>query len=393
MFKKIMVLKMIITPLASISCSQKEENITIWNSWLPDEFKKEGMQFVTNFNNKINNLIKIDSELKDIGKINFEFKSNNNDVIYQNIISNKENCDFAIVPYRVFKNLNLDEIDFQIAMQTATKSFSWAYDDESIYGQKSFSNITNSYNEKLNLSDSFENWGNNYGYKNGIYSDFYKTGTSSTYRGQIIISGDKDTLNSIKTAWNNKDLKKFINYGIIFKSKKSSGAYKLQRSLLSKHFNVDINEIENKLDSINDEIVLLKNPGEFIGKSTEETGLKKIYHIAFTDHGVFNWTKSKNKLFTPKKGDKLEILSVTNPAPYSVMIARKGLNPKLVNLIKKVFAELKTEENVYGNFTGYAKFYQINLNTFKALLNNYNYSENNIGSYQSPKELLKNGNN
>lgn len=388
MFKKTYIL--FFSPLLTISCASvsNDKKIIIWNSWIPDEFKKESNEFINSLNNKIN-LLKDKEGLRNLGKIKFEFRSNSNEVIYQNTISNKYETDIAIVPYRVFKNLDFDNLDFKVIAQTATKSFSWAYNDNSLYNDDSFRNITNSYNNLLNSLKPYSEWNKDYGYKDSVYNDFYKQEVSSTYRGQIIISGDQQTLNSIKNAWNNKDLDKFLNFGLIFKNKKSSGSYKLQRALLAKHFEKSLQEIEEKLEPILNELILIKNPGEFLGKSVNETGLKRMYHIAFTDHGVFNWSKSENDLFKPKTGSKLQILSVTNPAPYSVMIAKKDLDDKLINLIKKVFSDLKVKENIYGKFTGYNKFIPIDLSTFETLLNNYNYSETNVGNYQSPSKLLK----
>lgn len=69
-----------------------------------------------------------------------------------------------------------------------------------------------------------------------------------------------------------------------------------------------------------------------------------------------------------KNGSIIRTLTMTNPAGYDVVLARKGLSDKQVELLSKALNSLTLTENTYGIYTGYNKFMPLNMDLFETLV-------------------------
>ncbi|SOO26814.1 Alkylphosphonate ABC transporter, substrate-bindin (fragment) [Xanthomonas phaseoli pv. phaseoli] len=69
-----------------------------------------------------------------------------------------------------------------------------------------------------------------------------------------------------------------------------------------------------------------------------------------------------------KNNAVVRTLTMTNPAGYDVVLARKGLLDKQVELLSKALNSLSLTENTYGIYTGYNKFMPLSNELFEKLV-------------------------
>lgn len=275
----------------------------------------------------------------------------------------------------------------KLVAQASTLQFTWGADDNDVYVDGSANDKLRAHAEENNIKwtkeigKEYPEWykvtGENMKLKfdGSKYTNFYKKDkVTYVYHGAIYISGNKATRDAIVKAWEAKKWEDFYKHGISYKKSSSAGKYKYQAAILARHFGKDLAEINKFLQENQEFVVRGKSAGDSLGKETEDKDTKKKLtpHISFGDEGEYNWTFSQKEgdnagQFKPTKfqeeksyddteNDVVRVLTLTNPAPYDMVLARTGLLQSQVDLISKALQSLSLEENLYGIYTGYNKF-------------------------------------
>ncbi|QVK01808.1 ABC transporter substrate-binding protein [Mycoplasma mycoides subsp. capri] len=257
------------------------------------------------------------------------------------------------------------------------------------------------------------------------YTNFYKNGDLTyVYRGAVLIAGTEEQRKKIIEQWEGKKWEDFIKNGIVFEKTSSAGGYKYQVALFARHFGKTVSEIKADLEGKKYEEYIVKGQKAYaqLGKKQkDQKGHTPL--IGFDDEGSYNWTKSKegsekykptdfksNGVTKPtasamtsgkammtaakpaaakpaatpaapapaakpeangmkdKNGAVVRTLTMTNPAGYDVVLARKGLLDKQVELLSKALNSLSLTENTYGIYTGYNKFMPLSNELFEKLV-------------------------
>ena len=196
-----------------------------------------------------------------------------------------------------------------------------------------------------------------------IYENYYDTSKLvDFYRGNIWIYGSPNELDKIKAAWNKKDWAKFRDFGIIHGEQTSGGKFKLQESLLKKHFTKND---KPPFKTLSEEID--NHKGKFKNEEAKNLKDNSNYHIAFDDNGSFGYTPNENDgivktiPFEIETQKKLEILTVTEPLKYDIGIFRKDFKYK--NIVSNAFLSVyKKGLDTYGPTYGYNGYEIINKN-------------------------------
>ncbi|MBZ4203690.1 ABC transporter thiamine pyrophosphate-binding lipoprotein p37/Cypl [Mycoplasma tauri] len=381
--------------LTSISCTnysneEWDDEIVIGYSSTNPNFFKNGTdkKFIKLLEEKFEQFRKNDPEANKFKPVKFKFADQgvkDKSIIISDLESNK-NFDIAVVPYSTildYLNGSYQEghnFRPKKIAQSYTLGFVWQNNPTSFY-------IDGSKNDPLRLDAEAENnaqmvkygeyktWTNKkdeFDFDGSKYRIFYKKDkVIPIYRGAIIISGNDEVRKNIINAWENKNFDEFIKHGIVYKNHESGGKFKYQLALLARHFGKKIDDLKI-IFSKNEHgyFVASKNLNWQLGKKNE---FGKITNIIFTDEGEFNWTPKHeqwtNGHFTPSDPDaKVRVLTMTNPAPYDIMLGKTSLSSKQAELIAKAISSLSVEENLYGTYTGYNKFKPIDENLFVQML-------------------------
>ncbi|MEA4115476.1 hypothetical protein VBM87_01600 [Mycoplasma sp. 744] len=349
----------------------------------------------TNFLNKItdkfNYLKNQNSLVKDLPDVRFKIELNEEkEAIFQDLISNKNTVDLGFLSYTRFvdsldTNSNIN-YDFQIVGQTLANKFIWSNLNElSSYKDGSMTDNLRILAEQQNI-EQFKNYGEfpswiskdkELNFNGSVYSIFYDYNQfTSVHRSSILIAGNLQQRNKIIEAWDNKDWDKFKSFGFVVRSFDSGTGFKYPIKLLSKHFNLSLEEIEKFFKSRNNNLVLVgSRPRDQLGKTDSNNF---TYHIAFDNEGVFNWTRAREGRYQPTGYNKdlsndynsknnvvVRNLIFSNPAPYDVLLGRKNLNTIQKELIIETLSNLSQEDNTFGIYTGYNKIDKIDFDLFK----------------------------
>ncbi|QVJ95327.1 ABC transporter thiamine pyrophosphate-binding lipoprotein p37/Cypl [Mycoplasma mycoides] len=319
------------------------------------------------------------------------------------------------------------DLPFKLVSQAATLQFNWQSGDNTFYkdgkSTDELRKLADENNKKWLEYGEYPDWyakeknGKETGKLNfdgSKYTNFYKNDDLTyVYRGAILIAGTEEQRAKIIKDWEEKKWEEFIKNGIVYDKTSSAGGYKYQAALFARHFNKTISEIKSDLEGQKYEQYIVKGQkvSEQLGKKqSDKTSLTP--RIGFDDEGSYNWTRSKkdkNKFkptafksslegkpamsmtgtammtaattpapaaasTTPmnggkdKNGEVIRTLTMTNPAGYDVVLARKGLLDKQVELLSKALHSLTLEENTYGIYTGYNKFMPLSMELFEKLV-------------------------
>lgn len=380
---------------------------------------------------RFNTLKNKDEEAKKYGDVKFELKiDDDKDNYYSKLQANDPNNDLYIANYSYYlsdiwdhsKNV-LKKPDFKLVSQAATLKFSWQSDDNVFYKDGSSTDSLRELAEENNnkwlefgeypdwyASEKTEKNGKKLEFDGSKYTNFYKKDELTyIYHGAVLIAGTKQQREKIIKDWEDKKWDEFIKNGIVYKDTLSSGKYKYQVSLFARHFNKSIAEIKKDLEnnkSYDQYIVKGQSAANQLGK---KQGNGKTPLIGFDDEGYYNWNKSKadsvkykptefksnltsmstlnrmtmtaatsptttaaNEINGMIKNEDnnsvIRTLTMTNPAGYDVVLARRGLLNKQVDLISKALNSLTLTENTYGIYTGYNKFVPIDMGLFEKLV-------------------------
>ncbi|EOA07534.1 Alkylphosphonate ABC transporter, substrate-binding component [Mycoplasma yeatsii 13926] len=407
-----------IVPFA-VSCTKTsgwQEIITIKNAWVNEGFLKtdKEKQFLETLENKFESFKNQDDSLKNFKKVKFKIGVDGEKKGYlSKLEKDTEGDDVLITNYSYYLNGLFDpvknevksDLPFQLVSQASTLRFTWQDNVNEMYSAKNGNK-----NDKI-VADAVKNnqkWidetGKEYPEWNTIeksdkkpngtltfdgskYTNFYeKDKLSYVYRGAILISGKKAEREKITQQWNSKDFDGFISNGIVYEKDSSAGSFKYQAALIARHFNKDLTEVtkilKGEVEKYKDHVFKGTSAAKQLGKETTAGSKKVIPKIGFDDEGAYNWTQSnpEKSKYQPKgfeknknvkdenyDNDVVRTLTFTNPAGYDVVLARKGLMTKQVELLSKALTSLTLDENTYGIYTGYNKFQ----NLTKEMFNNF----------------------
>lgn len=390
-------------PFLSAGCGDTNKNwdkeITLKNYWTNEGFigTDKEKAFINKLNADFKALKDADPKLKNLPDVTFKIATG---VDYGTLLSDlktdKKDSDIGFLPYHSFansllnKNLDGNNLKANFAPkligQTATLKFIWSGDDNNHY-------TTGDANDKLRVAANDENveqfqafgefpsWTDDnasLAFDGSKYKAFYKNNELTyVYHGAIYIAGTKAQRDAIIAAWDSKNWDAFKAYGIIFKKPSSGGSYKYQTALLAKHFGKNLDELRASLEKENNTLVTKgKSAASNLGKGTDSTRR----NIGFSDEGEFNWTPkswgediykpsgynpNEANNFNSETNDVVRVFTLTNPAPYDVILGRAGLDEDQARLIKTVLNDLSLSENTFGIYTGYNKFERITANEFK----------------------------
>lgn len=383
--------------------------ITINNGYInPGFHAKKGekqleieQKFLDLLSQRFNELKNKDPLTKDLADVKFNINVvGNKDTYISKLKGDQKDNDLFIANYTVYDSEFLDENNefkneegIKLVAQTATLKFNWQSDDNDFYTTGLKDDKLRQAAEKNNIKwvkdtgfeypdweKAIEKWKKNdeedkLKWDDSKFAAFYeKNALTYVYHGAILIAGDKAKRDQIIEDWEAKDWDKFVQHGIAYKEIESAGRYKYQIALLARHFNKSIEEIKTDLEGKYARYVVVgKGAKDQLGKAS--TNITPA--IGFDDEGVYNWTRdSKNKEYFKPTGFQsykafddadnkvVRTLTLTNPAAYDVVLGRKGLSGKQVELIQKALNSLSLEENTYGIFTGYNKFLPIDKELF-----------------------------
>lgn len=373
-----------------------DKEISITNGWINNGFLKTKLEtdFLDLLGKRFNDLKNKDSKTKDLPDVKFVIKTDRGGKYFTKLTSDNKENDLYISNYTQYINELWKDGKFnekfapKLVSQASTLKFTWSSDDNDLYSDGSSKDKLRLHADKNNikwtkvLGKEYPEWheitgeGKKLHFDGSKYTNFYeKKDVTYIYHGAVYISGNKATRDAIVKAWNEKKWDDFYKHGISFEETNSAGKYKYQVALFARHFGKTVQEI-NKFLAENDEYVVRgKSAKDSLGKETEDkTGKKKLTpHISFDDEGAYNWTLSKKtstkyrpskfnegKSYDDAENDVVRVLTLTNPAPYDMVLARVGLSNTQVNLISKALQSLSLTKNTYGIYTGYNKFQPLN---------------------------------
>ncbi|OYD26733.1 phosphonate transport system substrate-binding protein [Mycoplasma testudineum] len=346
----------------AISCAQevqRSDNFELSTKWF---VAKLGTEAITNyekvFNEKYDQL-KSENASKYPNAINISMKvvsNDNSDARLQNVLTGKSGMTIT----NVANVINLNNPNITVGAQILTRAFKndttiKYYSDSD--GPKYLSETAITETNELLKNTPFQSWDDVKQKWDGAKYEFLYSDPNDKinfYRGMILISGTDAIIRDIKDAWNTKNFEKFISYGIIHGKISSQGKYKLQDKLLRDHFGKGINEI----------------PGDLRIQDSEKLNLigsDNKYRIAFDDMYSFAWQNNsdgnvKKDIFKTKDNEYLQVLSLTNPLLYDVLIFNnKILNADTINLIIDTFISLSIDNttDTYGIYNGYNGYKKI----------------------------------
>ncbi|QVK09508.1 ABC transporter thiamine pyrophosphate-binding lipoprotein p37/Cypl [Mycoplasma mycoides] len=388
--------------------------------------------FIELLTRKFNDLKNQDESTKKFKDVKFDIKVDSDKKTYfSKLEKNDSENDVYIANYSYYlsnvwdanKKALKKDLPFKLVSQAATLQFNWQSGDNTFYkdGMKedSLRKLADKNNEEWLKYGEYPDWyklekevnGKKLDFDGSKYTNFYKNGDLTyVYRGAVLIAGNEEQRNKIIKDWESKKWEDFIKNGIVFEKETSAGGYKYQVALFARHFNKDIKDIKHDLEkneAYKEYIVKGKAVSYQLGKKQENSSLTPL--IGFDDEGSYNWTKSKKDSVkykptdfkssvngsststsmnvrsmmtsakpampaTPvtngmnKNGSVIRTLTMTNPAGYDVVLARRGLLDKQVELLSKALQSLSLEENTYGIYTGYNKFMPLSMELFEKLV-------------------------
>ncbi|WP_426461130.1 ABC transporter thiamine pyrophosphate-binding lipoprotein p37/Cypl [Mycoplasma hafezii] len=339
------------TPMVALSCNDtnsKTEYILQLQAPYgnPEQIKQELTQYLNNFlaQKGSNKTVKINfvdgddySQVKDSldkNEIDFGMVSSGSIAQYKTDVQNKK---------------------LHIVMQTLTKQFegeqanAWYKNDQGIELQ----NIATKEQELYDKypRNQWNNENNPLGWNGSIYQAFYNDNLVNHQRGLFVIVATPTITEQIRKAWNEKDLKKFISFGLGVGSIKSGSKYLLPQALMQKQFGEQFKSFRD---------LTAKYPNNI--SNTEIKKLNDVktenIHIFMANEGFYAYSKVKEPdKYTPtgyREGQKLSFLTLTDPLPYNVGIASDKMDLADAKIIVDAFSKLAQEnKDPWGPLHGF----------------------------------------
>ncbi|QJG67042.1 ABC transporter thiamine pyrophosphate-binding lipoprotein p37/Cypl [Mycoplasma phocoenae] len=403
----------ITTPALAISCTTNEKTIdvenledikskwdteiTIYNKYINPGFRgsPDGLNFVKELNKRFNDLKNKDPLTKNLKNVKFNFQVQNDaNTIYNELEADNKKYDIGIMNYTNLytKFLGIENPDYQfnptikLVAQTNTKKFIWQTNANTYYTRNKMnkelleSADQNNIHWFKNTNLEYPDWTKDKPlFENSAYSEFYKKNElTNIYRGAIYIAGNESERNQIKKDWEDKNFFKFVSHGITFENTDSASGYKYQVALMARHFGKTIKELNEYFSNTqNKNVVKNLHIKKTLGKAT--SGI--VPKIGFSPEGELNWilnTKGDNyfkpdgfvskQKFNDPNNKVIRTFIFTNPAGYDVVLGRRNLSDKQVDLISQTLQSFNIEDNLYGAYTGYNRFSKIDKELFKKFI-------------------------
>ncbi|AEM68771.1 ABC transporter thiamine pyrophosphate-binding lipoprotein p37/Cypl [Mycoplasma putrefaciens] len=377
-----------------------DDTITITNGWINPGFSgtEKEEDFIKLLENKFNGLKNQNKATRKYKDVKFQIKGDGDKKAFlENLKANDKKNNVYIANYTYYKNfwdsanqkINHREVDqVKLVAQTSTLKFKWQsnFNDNDFYKKDNGQTLMQQAeaNNKIWVDDvgaEYPDWykqekEQKLNFDGSKYTNFYDQNNKLTYvyRGAILISGNKTNREKIKSQWEKKEYENFIKNGIVYEKSTSAGQYSYQVALMARHFGKSVETVKHDLE-VNESYkkYIFKGKGNGpdaqLGKKAKLDSQDFYPSIGFVDDGVYNWTHSteKSTLFKPtefksEKGIKddnnvvIRTLILTNPAPYDLVLARKGMLDEQVKLLTETLTSLSVEQNTYGIYTGYNKF-------------------------------------
>ncbi|WFQ95756.1 ABC transporter substrate-binding protein [Mycoplasma feriruminatoris] len=320
------------------------------------------------------------------------------------------------------------DLPFKLVSQAATLQFNWQSGDNTFYStgksDDSLRKLAGENNKKWLEFGEYPDWyksdkvvnGKKLNFDGSKYTNFYKDGDLTyVYRGAVLIAGNEADREKIVKAWDDKNWEEFIKNGIVYEKTSSAGGYKYEVALFARHFNKTVSQIKEDLEGKKYEKYIVKGQKVSSQLGKKQANSELVPRIGFDDEGSYNWTKSKegSEKYKPtnfksstvvkpvvssmvggkvmmaaakpaptpapatqptadtmmdKNNPVIRTLTMSNPAGYDVVLARKGLLDKQVELLSKALNSLSLTENTYGIYTGYNKFMPLSMDLFETLV-------------------------
>ncbi|QJG66847.1 ABC transporter thiamine pyrophosphate-binding lipoprotein p37/Cypl [Mycoplasma phocoenae] len=368
LFSLLSLLPVGIVPLASVSCSSsykdndnyiKNVNFTVPSPWLKG-FKKENVQFFKNIEKRFNELKKDNKKLKNKPDIVIDFKLNNSrQSIFNDVLTASSAVSF---PSSVFLNLNKNAEQKNIdAVEPIllTTTYAPIYDNKDLFYvsdratlESNAVKMTKRFNEL-----PYKDWtDSNRLYDKKVYQYFYEPNQHVKFqRGAVYITGDESTLKAIKQAWKNKDWNAFRNFGIVkYKDKNSSSKFLYPEFLFKHHFNQENNKfIGFNEDQSSHNNKYLNYPDKESARNMYQPNYEK-FHIFLGEENEFAYHhNSKNKQYFSKVNERVEILTLTDPYLFNVVVVDKNMNAEQMKLLKQSIKEAQDDYGKLIGITGY----------------------------------------
>ncbi|MBN0919609.1 ABC transporter thiamine pyrophosphate-binding lipoprotein p37/Cypl [[Mycoplasma] gypis] len=347
-------------PFVAAQC--QHEQVQEINMVMPTPWKKgfdiNKITFFKNIENEYNKLKQKNEKLKDTPDIKIKPSLNSdNRAVFDSVYANRAQIGFSTSVFLMQKanqsQLNIDKI--QTVAQTTT--FAPKHDNTPLfYGEddEAFAQMVNDINIDFSKKP-FSQWSDDeYQYKYGIYNTFYdKTRQVNYYRGAIFIAGDDDTISKIKQAWQQKDWKTFKSFGIVTASNSNSNSkYVYPEILFKKHFN----KVDNKFTSFAQE---KEKNNDLFASYVKGQSAKDMFnfkqHIFLGEEGEYAYHHSdrNSKLFSRPNGERAEILTMTDPISFNILIANNSLSKDQLKLLVSVMMSQKDDFGYLIGVNGY----------------------------------------
>ncbi|QJR44204.1 ABC transporter thiamine pyrophosphate-binding lipoprotein p37/Cypl [Mycoplasma miroungirhinis] len=361
------------SPFIVLSCANQENvRISSLTPWAKD-FKIQDINFFKSIESKYNELKNQDKDTKNTENITINPDLLSNDrALVETIITNKSQV--AIVS-SVFLNNQFNETQKYIDLVQPillAQTFAPKYDTNADFYDENNNVKLDEISKKQNddfTKKPYKNWNDEeYGFKYGIYQHFYEPfGTNINYqRGAIFIAGDDETLKKIKKAWNDRDWKTFRSFGIVKDQNTSSSTrFIYPEFLFKKHFNKDNNQFTGFNNDENE------NPSNYINypihNSATHMGqsIFKDFHIFLGEQNeyAFHHNDADKNYFTRLNNEKIELLTVTDPFLFFVVIVSKQFNQKQIKFLQQAILETSKEnKDDFSYRIGISGYTQENVN-------------------------------
>ncbi|WBP84152.1 ABC transporter thiamine pyrophosphate-binding lipoprotein p37/Cypl [Mycoplasmopsis edwardii] len=360
--KLLLTTGLVSVPLIVSSCSEQKQNqgnvseaklirIKLNNSLNSQDPK------AIEFESKVNELIKAKGFNFDV-KFSFEGEDNYK-VNFDDILKEKQDVVFVSAG-QVFSNQKeIVANNISVGIQTRGLSFKGSKNSNNEVYKDGLENdpLREIAKAQLELFNRIprSNWndkenGNNW--DGSVYRSFFNEGTTPYQRGLIVVVANEEDTNNIIKAWNEKDLEKFVSYGIGIGSSSSGSKYLLPQALMKKHFG----------DKFTSFLNLVRNHSDKVSKAAwknmnEESNINK--KIFFDNEGVYTWTKYKDndKLSvdeSKRANQKVSFLTVTDVLPYNVGLFSNKISKKQIKVLSEVLNELATQkQDPWGPHSGF----------------------------------------
>lgn len=283
----------------------------------------------------------------------------------ENVIAVKTHkVDIAIPAISKYYQAYKTQKDFAyVFARTQAMAFKGSSTSDAIYkdgSDKDF--LITAASEEQKVFDSkggYENWKDaDMGWNGSAYIGVYEKPVKYVgwQRGAIWMLGTDSEIATIKKAWVDKDLATFRSFGIMHGSIDSGSKYLLPEALMKKHFGAQFTTLAEEITN---------HTSNYIEEKAKKLGQQDNFKIAFDNECGYAWTHNGKTSYVlnksnKKAGRKMQLLTLTDPIPYNVLIANKDVDKTVTAAIGEILAALTSANKANdlgtsGGFVAYEK--------------------------------------